>query len=67
MNLVLSKTRIVPIPWPSVLSSFQQDGITPDAAHLADLFVHANDTKAAFFMKLDACGILGEDPGLERP
>ena len=48
-------------------SSFEQDGVAPDAVVLADLFADTEVAEAAFFMELDAGDIFREDPGLEGP
>lgn len=48
-------------------SSFKQDGVTPNAVHLADLFPGADGAETGFFVELEAGGIFGEDPGLQGP
>ena len=48
-------------------SAFEERGVSPDAVELSDAFACADDPEPASLMEGDACGVLGKDPGLDRP
>ena len=48
-------------------SSFQQDGVAPEAVALADALAHADDAEADAVVQLQRRLVLREDRRLERP
>ena len=46
---------------------FQQQHVAPDSAQLSQTFATADVSEAAAAMKSEACFVLREDAGLQRP